>query len=180
MTALDQHGAGAERAQRLAVPLHLRFVGCACGGADERGGFVEVGRDESGQRQQVVAQSGDGVGRKQCVPVLGQHHGVEHDPGRTMPAQRVGHGANDAGIGEHADLHGVDADVVEDGVELRRDEFGVGRMDRAHAMRVLRGQRRDDARAVDAKRRKRLQIGLDAGSAAGVGAGDRKDIGNEA
>ena len=40
------------------------------------------------------------------------------------------------------------------------------------ALGVLRGQRGDDRRAVDAERRKCLQVGLDAGAAAGIRARD--------
>ena len=39
-------------------------------------------------------------------------------------------------------------------------------------VRVLRGQRRDHGGAVDAERGKALQVGLDAGAAGGIGAGD--------
>ena len=52
---------------------------------------------------------------------------------------------------------------------LRRD--GVHRVDRD---RVLRGDRRDRRHPVHAARGERLQVGLDAGAAAGVRAGDRE------
>jgi len=116
--------------------------------------------------------------REQRVVALGDHHGVQHDVRGAVPPQRVGDGAHDLRIGEHADLHGVDADVVEDGVELRAHERGVGRVDRRDAARVLRRERRDHARAVCAERGERLQVGLDARAAARVGAGDREDVGD--
>ena len=45
-------------------------------------------------------------------------------------------------------------------------------MDAADARGVLRRQRRDDGGAIDAERCKRLQVGLDAGAAGGIRAGD--------
>ena len=47
-----------------------------------------------------------------------------------------------------------------------------------HADGVLRGQRGDRGHPVDAAAGERLQVGLDAGAAAGVGAGDREDGGD--
>ena len=76
-----------------------------------------------------------------------------------------------------SDLHRVDADIVEHGIELRGDERRIGRVDCGNAARVLRGERRDDARAVGAERGERLQVGLDAGAAARIGTGDGEDVG---
>ena len=54
------------------------------------------------------------------------------------------------------------------------------RVDARHADRVLRGQRGDRRHPVDAAARERLQVGLDPGAAAGVGAGDREHGGDRA
>ena len=48
---------------------------------------------------------------------------------------------------------------------------GIAR-DAGDANGVLRRQRRDDGRAINAKRRKCLEIGLNAGAAGRVGPGD--------
>ena len=45
-------------------------------------------------------------------------------------------------------------------------------MDRPHAARILSGERSDHARGVDAERRECLEIGLNPGAAARIGAGD--------
>ena len=45
-------------------------------------------------------------------------------------------------------------------------------MNAADATCVLRGQSRDDGGAVDAERRERLQVGLDAGATRRIRAGD--------
>ena len=80
----------------------------------------------------------------------------------------------DLGGAEHPDLDRVDADVREHRAHLREHDLRRDRMDGGDADRVLRGDRGDRARAVHAAARERLQVGLDAGAAAGVRAGDRQ------
>ena len=71
---------------------------------------------------------------------------------------------------EHARLRRVDADVVEDGLELRRTKSGGTSSTAVDADRVLRGQRDDRRHAEAARGGERLQVGLDPGAAARVGA----------
>ena len=75
----------------------------------------------------------------------------------------------------HADLDRADLEIGKNRVDLRGDEFRRHVVDRGHALGVLRGQGGDHRGAVDAKRGERLEVGLDAGAAAGIGArqGDR-------
>ena len=63
-------------------------------------------------------------------------------------------------------------EIAEHGVDLRGHERRRHRMNAADARRVLGGQGGDDGCAIDAERRKRLQVGLDAGAARRIGAGD--------
>ena len=93
-----------------------------------------------------------------------------------MPFQRIGDGMGDVGRGDHADLHRIDADIGKDRIDLAGDEVGRDQFDAADAPRVLGGQGGDDGHAVDAVRREGLQIGLDAGPAGGVRAGDRENV----
>ena len=79
---------------------------------------------------------------------------------------------------EHADLDGVDAEVLGDGAHLGDDHRRRDGLDGAHRDRVLRGDRRDRRRPVHAGRREGLEVGLDAGAAAGVRAGDRQADGD--
>ena len=52
-------------------------------------------------------------------------------------------------------------------------------MDRSYLTRVLRRYCGDRADAMDAKRREGAKIGLNAGTAAGIGTGDgQRDVGN--
>ena len=56
-------------------------------------------------------------------------------------------------------------------------EADVGHVHGGHAAGVLRGQGRECAQAVDPVGGERLEVGLDAGPAAGIGAGDGQRAG---
>lgn len=94
---------------------------------------------------------------------------------RAMLLQRVGHGIDQLGGGQHAEFDGADAEIVEAGIDLRAQEFGGRCMDRGDAARVLGRQRGNRGQSVHAMRGEGLEVGLDAGAAAGIGAGDRQD-----
>ena len=68
-------------------------------------------------------------------------------------------------------------EIGEHRVDLRGDEIRRHVVDAGDALGVLRGQRGDHRRAIDAERREGLQVGLDARAAAGIrtrdGDGDR-------
>ena len=87
------------------------------------------------------------------------------------------HGLDRRRVAEHSDLHGVDPDVLRDRAHLGDDHLRRDCVDGGHADRVLRGDRGDRGHPVDAAGRERLQVGLDAGAAAGVRAGDREHAG---
>src|ERR1019366_7315368 len=73
---------------------------------------------------------------------------------------------------KHADLHRIDRKIGEDRVHLGGDETGRHVIDRGNALRVLRGQRGDDGRTIDAERGEGLQVRLDAGATARIRACD--------
>jgi len=81
------------------------------------------------------------------------------------PCQPCGDGIDGGKLCRHPDLDGIDLKIAENRVDLRGHEAGGHRMNAADAARVLSGQGRDDGRAVNAERGKRLQVGLDAGAA---------------
>ena len=69
-------------------------------------------------------------------------------------------------VGNHADLDGVNADIVKNGVDLSFDDFLVNVLDHGHAAGILGGNGRDDAHPVGSEGGKGLEIRLYAGSAA--------------
>src|SRR5262249_31617728 len=84
---------------------------------------------------------------------------------------------DDGALGHHPDLDRADIEIGKNRVHLRGDEIRRHVVDRGHAFGVLRRERGDDRGAVDAERRERLEISLDAGAAtrirARVGRGAR-------
>ena len=146
--------------------------------AGQRGRLHQVRRDHGGPRHEPLAQRALGVGLEQPAAALGDHHRVEHHrhvAGSRSSARSTASIAS--AVPDHPDLHGVHADVLDHRPDLLDDRLGRQRVDRAHALGVLRGDRRDRGHAVRAAGGERLQVGLDAGAAAGVGAGDRQQRG---
>ena len=76
------------------------------------------------------------------------------------------HRAHNASARQHADLDRPHVEILDHRLDLGRDDLGRGDVDGAHAERVLRGQRRDRAGAIDAERGEGLEVGLNAGAAA--------------
>jgi hypothetical protein len=78
---------------------------------------------------------------------------------------------------QHTDLDRVYPDVFNDSLELRFEELGRYRVNTAHADCVLRRQCRDGRHTVAAQGAESFEVGLDAGTATAVRAGDRQDTG---
>ena len=111
------------------------------------------------------------------MAAAGDENRIEHHVFRRMLGQLRGDGLDVFRRADHADLHRIDADVGENGVDLRRDEIGGNHLHRLDAERVLRRQRAQDRHAIAAERRKRLDVALAAGAAGRIGAGDRENMG---
>ena len=176
VSALNQDSGAGQGGQPLALRQGLGPVG-RDGLLEQDGEFGEVGRDEVRQRQEGL-QGGLGGFLQEPVPAGGDHHRVQDHDGGAHLFQPDADGVDHGGVTEHADLDGVDADVVADGVQLRREERRRGNVDGAHALGVLRCQGGDGGHAVAAVRRDALQVGLDSGPAGGIGAGDGQHTGN--
>jgi len=63
--------------------------------------------------------------------------------------------------------------ILHDGLDLGRNQRRSYRLQRVHPRRILRGDRGDGARTEHAERVERFQVGLQAGTAAGITPGDR-------
>ena len=86
--------------------------------------------------------------------------------------QRISHGMDHRGIGQHAQLDRANIEVIETGVDLSLQEIQRRHMHRCDTSGVLRSQCGDGGQSVHAMRGKGLQVGLDAGATTGIGAGD--------
>ena len=137
--------------------------------------FRQVRCHHGHEWQESVSQRVERLLVEQPRAALGDHHGVEDDGRLRNQAERGGDGPDRLGRAEHADLDGVDADVGGDGAHLLRDGLRRQRVDGRDAGRVLRRDRRDRGHSVDPAAGEGLQVGLNAGAAAGVRAGDRQN-----
>ena len=133
----------------------------------------QVRRHDRREREEAADQRLDGVVLQQLRARAGDHDRIDHER-NGMALEELRDGLDDRAREEHPRLRRVDADVVEDGVELRADEVRRQLVHGRHRRRVLGGQRDERARPVRARGGERLQVGLDAGAAARVGRGDRQ------
>ena len=96
------------------------------------------------------------------------HDGIEHDIAGFMRAQAFSDNGDDVRGGDHADLHGVGADILEHGVDLGGNHSRVDILHRAYAARVLGRDGGDSGFREQTVRLDGFDIGLDAGTAAGI------------
>ena len=76
------------------------------------------------------------------------------------------------------DLHGVDAHIGKEGVDLAADEFGRHRQDVGDGLRILRSEGGHHGTAVGAQGHHGFHVGQNAGPPGGVDAGDGQGVGD--
>jgi hypothetical protein len=103
-------------------------------------------------------------------PLVRHHDGVADHRASRAVGERGGDRAHHVRRAEHAQLGGVHHDVGEQRRQLLGDELRRYAVDAGDTAGVLRGQRGEHRRPVDAEGAERLEVGLDAGAAAGVAA----------
>ena len=172
---LEQNGACAQ-CQQIISGLLQRF-GAVNAAAQQQGRFVQVGRDHRHQRKKLLLQHLHCGRFNQAVTAGGHHHRIEHDLREFVVGNSPGHHAHDLRRMQHTDLDCVHADVFNDSLDLRFKELRRDRVNTAHAKCVLRRQCRDGRHAVAAQGAESFEVGLDAGTATAVRAGDRQDTG---
>jgi hypothetical protein len=96
-----------------------------------------------------------------------------------MAFQDVGDRLDDGRIGQHPDFGSVDPDVGQQRLELLGHKAGRNVVDTGHPGRRLGHQRGHDRHAVPAQGGERLEIGLDTGAPARIGAGDGQQVGDQ-
>mmetsp|Transcript_3644 Transcript_3644/g.13388 ORF Transcript_3644/g.13388 Transcript_3644/m.13388 type:complete len:304 (-) Transcript_3644:795-1706(-) len=134
----------------------------------------QVRCDDRGLREELLLNTGDSILMQQHVAARGHHDGVQDQaPTPTLAlaaprAQRGRHRRHDLGGRKHARLHDIGAQVFQNGAHLLLHEVDGYRKDGLHALRVLRGQRRDRGGAEGPQGSARLHVGLDAGPSAAV------------
>ena len=172
MAALAQDGAAIPLADGPGRQLHVRGIADGHAGEDLR--LRDVGGQDRRQGQQLLFQNGDGVVPQKLCPGSGHHHRVHHDVLCAILAQLVRDDGDEAGRGDHADLHGIGEDVRENGVQFLTQELGRCLQNVCDAGGILGSQGRDGAHGKYAVGRHGLDVCLDAGASAGVASSDRQ------
>jgi len=175
MPALDEHGLRPEAVEALRRRPHLLHG--VHREAREFARLEEVRRHQRRPGEQPGPERVPEVLRLQRGADGGDHHRVD-DEGEVLGIETLRDGPDDLAGVEHPRLRRAHVEVLEDRVELAADSGGGQRVDAADAARVLCGGAGEDGAAVDADGGEGLQVGLDAGAAAGVAAGDREDAGD--
>ncbi len=158
--------------QRAGALPHCRLT-------TQRVEFGQVGRGHRGDAHQP-GEGGDRCLVSQSRTTGRDHDGIEHDRHARHRLESRRHGVGSFGRADHADLHGVHADIGDDRVDLGDHHVGRNGVNALHAEGILRGDGRDRGHRVAAEHGDRLDIRLDARAAARIGAGDDEDAGGHA
>jgi hypothetical protein len=159
------------RAERMHFPDQL-LRGDVLARAGQRPRLRDVGSDDGRARDEQRPERVLGVLVEKPHTALGDHHRVEHDRRVRDEFERPADSLDGRRRAEHADLHGIHADVLGDRANLLDNDLAGDGVNSGDGDRVLRGDRGDGRHPVNAAPRERLEIGLDAGPTTGVGAGD--------
>ena len=139
---------------------------------EQRHGLGNIGRDDGRQWEQAAGKRFGGVLCDQASARGGDHDGVDDDILCVPGTQAVGDNLDNLGRGDHADLDGAGSNIVKNGIDLRRDNVRGDILHGGDAERVLCGDGRDGRLGIQAVRRDGLDVGLNAGTTAGIGSCD--------
>ena len=142
--------------------------------ADQSLCFQDVRSDETCERQQVCAKRPDSIFFEQPRPALRHHDGIDDQRLELEAANSLRHHLDDLGGCQHACFGRGWTAIANHRVDLGRDKLRRHYMDAHHPARILRGQRGDRTHPVYPKHGEGFEIGLDAGSTARVGTGNRQ------
>ena len=171
VTALDERGLRSQ-------VVHQHFGGVRHGIlivdllAGENRRFVDVRRNESRPRNELAPDHVDCVRLEQHIARRRDHHRIEDVVVELVVADRRGDDRRDCRAREHPGLERAREEILRYGIDLRADHCRRDRVPTADTSGVLRCDGGDRGRPEHAESLKCLQVGLDPGSAARVGARD--------
>ena len=170
MAALNQGGAaktaGEEHSGILLRALGIDLV------VEQLHSLGNVGGDDRCQREQAAGECLGGIFGNQARARGGDHDGVDDDVRCVPSAQAVGDDFDNLDRGNHADFDGARADIVKDGVNLRGYDIWRDILHGGDTQGVLCRDGGDGRLGIQAVRRDGLDVGLNAGTAAGIGSCD--------
>ena len=109
--------AGEEHGSVLLRALGIDLV------VEQRHGLGNIGRDNACQWEQAACKRFGGVLGDETSARSGDHDGIDDDILCVPGAQAVGYDFDNLGRRNHADLDGTGADIVKNGIDLRRDNI---------------------------------------------------------
>lgn len=165
MPPLYEDCTGPEPKQHCGLIVHRVFIRGARAAPKKAGGFLKIGRNQIGKRDQPLAQNRFSVRVKQRVAAGGDHDRIQNDGNAAQGFEPLRHDTRGFGASNHTDLHGPDIKITEYRVQLGGNERTRQRMYGIDAARILGGQRGQDTGPVNAKRGKGFQIRLNARAA---------------
>jgi hypothetical protein len=171
VAARDDDGGGAERVDRLGELPAPYVIGVWDSGQSAR--LVQIRSNHGCKREEPVDENCNGVVEQEFRPGGSHHDRIDDERKRVLP-EEVGDRRDDRPAEEHPRLGCVDADVVEDGAELRTDEVRRQLVNIRDTDGVLGGEGHDPAHPVAVQMGEGLEVGLDAGAAAGIRRRDRE------
>ena len=140
--------------------------------------FQAVRGEDSGLRQQQVAQCVEQFLVGERIAATGSQHRIEHDGNVGVVGNHLGDSGNGFDAADHADLDCRDRHVFEDAPRLIGDPFSFDGEKIIDADGVLHGYRSDDRERVAAQAGQGQDIGLEACAASGISTGKDQDSGH--
>ena len=175
-TALQQHTERTERSDGFGRTLHAGLVFDRQ--SAEQAGLVDVGREQVGQGKQQRHQGRDRLGLEQNRASAGHHHRINHPGnGQRRDCQRCGD--DTVAVEQHAGLEGSRRQIPAHRFNLGRHCCCGQRIQPLHPQGVLSRNAGQGRTAMHPQHRECFEIGLDAGTTAGITAADREREGGQ-
>ena len=107
--------------------------------AGEHAGFMDIGCDQFGDRKDLASNGVNGILLEQNIPAGRHHDGIQDHWNSGVFLQKRADPFSDFAAVKHADLDGVDFDVIKNALELGLDEGDWNRMESLNSLCVLGG-----------------------------------------
>ena len=142
------------------------------GSAHKQSSLIQIRRYQRNPVKQLSHQRSNRWVISQNSATGGHHHGIEHNIFQSVVVNCLGDNPHNIRRGQHADFHGINADILYYGINLVSEYVGGNPVNSANSHRVLRCQCRDGGHAKAAKCGDGFQISLNTSTAATIRAGD--------
>ena len=115
--------------------------------------LVQVGRDQSREREKFALVNLDCLGLKQDVTAGRNHDWIDHQPAPFYFAQTPHHLRNDFCVAKQTSLDRRDREILQQKLDLFAHDFWIGRLDSRNFPRRFRDDAGDRGKSVNARAR---------------------------